>query len=78
MSKLKFKNGVGPCSDCHSDVNINSEVPTNSPKVLCPQCQSNYLVKQKVDGAIDKVLSKKYPQGIILNNQLKKELGIGD
>lgn len=30
--------------------------------------------RQRVNEAIDKILSKKYPQGIILNHQLKKEL----
>ena len=47
--KLKFTdNGVGPCSDCKSDVNINSEGPATGTKILCPQCQGNYLHKDKV------------------------------
>ena len=33
-------------------------------------------IRQKVKGAIDKVISKKYPQGIIINQELKKELGL--
>lgn len=44
---MKFTdNGVGPCSDCGADVNINSEVPDCMPKVLCPQCQGDYIKKE--------------------------------
>jgi len=73
--KLKFDGDVGPCSDCGSHVNVNSEAPNCSPKVLCPQCQGDYLHKDKVNDALDEIYHDiDGAEDKVI--QIKKELGI--
>ncbi len=62
---MKFDDGgVGPCSDCGNDVNVNSEVDDCKPKVLCPACQDDYLAKKKIKEIIDEDYreEKHYPK----------------
>ena len=82
--KLKFDDGgVGPCSDCSSDINVNM----NTTKSLCPQCQSRYLKKAKVKEVIDSWINTTEVDGkVIIKNKsydyrqilmiIKKELGL--
>lgn len=50
---MKFDDGgVGPCSDCGNDVNVNLKTDACKAKVLCPACQGDYLAKKKIREAL--------------------------
>ncbi len=57
---MKFKdNGVGPCSDCKGDVNVNSDAsPATETTILCPRCKSNYIEKQKVEDGLNHLMGR--------------------